>query len=121
MFMEDVAREDVQRRARNVRDQARGLINSRSVDPTGELAGTVRFRTVKIPTGWAAQVGSDLERMLWFEEGTGVFGSHRTPIVPRTARYLRFQFRDGAVAFVTSVKGQPGKHPLRDSLAAARR
>lgn len=113
-------RRDVQRRARNVRDEARHLAAERSRESSGALPRSIRYVTREAGGGRvAAQVGSDLPHALWTEEGTGVYGPRRTRIFPRTAPLLVFESRSGAVIRALSVAGQPGKHYLRDALKAA--
>lgn len=115
-------RSDLQRRAKNVRERARQLVGERSAEPTGELAGSIRFVTTRTgEDSYRAQVGSDLRKAIWVEEGTGVHGPHRTPIVPTGGQFMRFRSRM-FVGFISarSVLGQPGKHYLRDALQAAR-
>jgi hypothetical protein len=113
-------RSDLQRRARNVRNRAKELLATRSDNDTGSLASTIRYVTVdRGKDGLAAQVGSDDERAIWVEEGTGVFGPHGTPIVPSRAPLLVFENSAGQVFRLASVEGQRGKHYLRDALDAA--
>lgn len=119
---EGVVRQDLQRRCGNVRDQARANLRSRSKISSGRIASTIRFVTVATPDGARGQVGSDLPEAEWVERGTGVYGPHRTPIVPVRAKKLRFQQRrSGRVLYRDSVQGQPGKHYLEDALEAAAR
>lgn len=133
MLPDGIIRQDAARRARKVRDRARLLANSRSANPTGQLARSIRFTTVT-PRGVdsvQAQVGSDLPHAKWTEEGTGIFGPFHTPIVPKSRKFLLFRSRSiasrrptrnavqGRLFLVKSVRGQPGKHYLRDSLSAA--
>lgn len=122
MSEKGLVRADVQRRARRVRDRARDLLNERSAEPTGKIASSIRYTTAE-PRGEgrvAAQVGSDLLEADWVERGTGVYGPHATPIVPRRAKVMVFESRmTGGLVWVSQVRGQPGKHYLRDALQAA--
>jgi hypothetical protein len=136
-LMEGVVRPDVQRRARNVRDRARTLCAERSKHSTGRLPRSIRYTTVQLsdPDAVVAQVGSDEKHADWTERGTGVFGPHRTPIVPTRGQFLKFRSNtiastrstrgsgafgaaQGRLFLVRSVRGQPAKHYLRDALDA---
>ena len=117
-------REDLRRRAGNVRDEARANLRARSRNETGRIAGSIRFATRRTSeTTYLAQVGSDLPEALWVERGTGRFGPHRHMIVPVHRRYMKFQVTRSKlgprVIFATAVQGQPGKHYLRDAIDAA--
>ncbi len=111
------ARTELQSRARRTRDRARANLRDRSARPTGEIERTIRFATRETSEGLVAQVGSDHPRALDVERGTGIYGPHRTPIRPRHAKFLRFTPRSSArTVYARTVKGQPGKHYLRDAL-----
>lgn len=116
-------RADLRRRAGRVREEARRNLRDRSDVSTGDLASTIRVATADGPFGPVAQIGSDHPAALWVEEGTGVYGPHRSPIVPTRGRFMRFKprraTRGGAFVFARQVKGQPGKHYLRDAIDAA--
>jgi hypothetical protein len=42
----------------------------------------------------------------WVHNGTGLYGPHKSPIVPRTKPYLVFRGRTGAKIVTRSVRGQ---------------
>lgn len=61
------------------------------------------------------RAGSPLKYMYWQHEGTGIYGPHRTPIVPVKRKFLRFEVKSGKLAkgrrpviFAKSVKGVQG-------------
>lgn len=121
MAPDGIVTEDTRRRARNVSAKARQLARERSVDTTGALPGSIRYE-VRSSFGFSvvARVGSDLKHALWVEQGTGIFGPHHTPIIPTQAKFLRFKPHGSeSIILARSVRGQPGKHFLRDALSAA--
>ncbi len=121
---EGAVRTDVQRRARNVRDQAKALCRQRTSHSSGRLPGSIRYTTA-IPRGReevVSQVGSDEEHAIWVEKGTGVYGPRGGRIYPKRARFMRFESNvTGGLIFAESTRGQPGKHYLRDALPAFHR
>lgn len=61
------------------------------------------------------RAGSPLKYMYWQHEGTGIYGPHKTPIVPVHRKFLRFEVKSGKAAkgrrpviFAKSVKGVQG-------------
>ncbi len=95
----------------------------------GRLRSSITHLVTARPGGGViVQVGSPLAYARWRHEGTGIFGPHRTPIVPVTAKALKFRpsttgpFRPGqrrtkgAFIFRASVKGTPGSPYLADAL-----
>jgi hypothetical protein len=113
-------RQEVQRRARRVKDAARANARRMMEEPTGRLAGSIRYTTaVRRGDLVTAQVGSDLHYARWVHDGTGVYGPHRSPIVPRTSRFMKFNSRLGFVVFTERSVGQPGKPYLAEALSAA--
>lgn len=58
----------------------------------------------------------------WVHDGTGVYGPHHTPIVPRRAKFLRFRPRGSSrYVYARSVKGMRPNPFMRNALPAARR
>lgn len=60
------------------------------------------------------RAGSPLKYMYWQHEGTGIYGPHKTPIVPVHRKFLRFEVKSGKLAkgtrpviFAKSVRGVP--------------
>lgn len=114
-------REDFGRRVRRVRDAARSNLRRRSARSTGKIERSIRMVTGQARDGTlVGQVGSDLREAEWVERGTGIYGPHKTPIVPRRGRFMVFTPRGSQVqVFARSVRGQPGKHFLRDAAREA--
>lgn len=141
MLPDGIVRKDAQRRARNVRNKSRELARTRSRGSTGRLPRSIQYTTaVEIGSDRVlAQVGSNLPHAIWTEQGTGIYGPHHTPIVPRTHKYMKFRSNtiassrsrphrrfslanptQGRLFLLPRVKGQPAKHYLRDAMPAAR-
>jgi hypothetical protein len=51
------------------------------------------------------------------EGGTGIFGPSKRPITPKRAKVLAFTV-GGKTVFAKSVKGYPGRFPVKRSLEA---
>lgn len=112
-----IVRTDAQHRAAKVRDRARQLLRERSANPTGKIESTIRYVTEQIgPDRVVAQVGSDDPAAGYVERGTGIYGSHHQRITVRSRGSMFFVSRQFGDVFADSVKGQPGKHFLRDAL-----
>lgn len=75
--------------------------------------------------------GSPLAYARWVHDGTGIYGPHATPIVPVSAKALKFEARGlrpgrrgptrapkgkGTLVFAKSVKGMEGRPFLTDAL-----
>jgi hypothetical protein len=129
--LSNAARDDTQRRAAAVRDQAKINLRVRSHRPSGSastgLASTIHYVTHQTAAGWTAQVGSDDIRAAWVEQGTGVFGPRKQYIHPRRRTFMVFQsytpsrrHPGSVIVFATRSKGQPGKHFLKDAARAFR-
>lgn len=56
----------------------------------------------------------------WVHNGTGIYGPHRSPIVPRTKPFLVFQGKFGKIV-TTSVRGQPAQPFLLNAYRIANR
>lgn len=54
---------------------------------------------------WEYQIYDGPEYALFVALGTGIYGEHKTPIVPKRAQFLRFVI-GGKVIYTKSVKGQ---------------
>lgn len=102
-FVNKIGRRVVNQAKRNARvDDGQGR---QSIDHTVTVAGK------KI----IMRAGSPLKYMYWQHEGTGIYGPHRTPIVPVSRKFLRFEVKSGKLAkgrrpviFAKSVKGVQG-------------
>lgn len=79
-----------------------------------------------------ARVGTNVKYALWVHEGTGEFGPRKTPIRPRTKKYLRWpkinntgqgrrRYKGGQTAeyvYAKKVRGMPPRRFLTDALEA---
>lgn len=86
---------------------------------TGFLANN---RSISIDAGPGSLVGSltyHAHYALFVMRGTGIFGPTGTPIVPKTATYMVFRGRDGALVYAKSVKGQRAQPFLAEAFRAA--
>lgn len=50
----------------------------------------------------------------WLRFGTGIYGPHATPIVPKRKQFLKFQI-GGKTIFTRSVRGMRGRDFIRES------
>lgn len=88
---------------------------------TGQTRASVNTRLVVWRGLPASRIGTPLRRARWIHDGTGIYGPRRTPIVPKTATFLRFRPKGGRrVIYVRSVKGMRPNRFLADALSAAR-
>lgn len=88
--------------------------------------------TLTSATSAKVRIGSPLEYAKWVHEGTGIYGPHRTPIVPVSAKALKFKpgpmigplragqrrtsRRNTAFIFRASVRGSPPRPFLTQGL-----
>ena len=79
-----------------------GQIGREAPTDHGKLAGDWTIEAVG-ETDW--RIYTDTEYALWVHDGTGVYGPRGTPIVPRTATHLVFEWQ-GREWRLRSVKGQ---------------
>lgn len=94
---------------------------------SGRLRADIHAELVITGAGeLAVQVGSGLRYSRWHHDGTGLYGPHKTRIVPtrETGRHgrpaaLRFKYR-GRVIYRRSVKGSKPNRYLADTRWAAR-
>lgn len=102
-----------------MRDKAKQLLRERSAHPTGKIESSIRYVTREAgPDTIISQVGSDLKEADYVERGTGVFGPHQQRIRVRSRGSMFFKSPQFGDVFADSVRGQPGKHYLRDALTA---
>lgn len=66
------------------------------------------------------RIGTNVEYARMVHDGTGIYGPHKSPIVPTHARVLRFKVRDGTIVYRLSVSGQKPNPFLADAMDAAR-
>jgi len=110
--------QDLLRRGRNVAYYARRFA---PVD-TGRLRASITAELVQYAGSIAVLVGSNVNYAMFQHEGTGLYGPHGTPIVPRRARFLRFKPRGSSeFVYAREVRGVPPTFFLRRALAASAR
>ena len=78
---------------------------------TGNLGRNIKYHVAT--DGNQAEVYNKLDYALYQEEGTGIYGKHGSPIVPKRAKALRFKSRSGKIIFAKSVRGTKGKWFMR--------
>lgn len=101
----------------------------------GTLRASIDYKVTVNSTNMRLHVGSPLPYAKWVHEGTGLYGPHKTPIVPTRTRsasggppYLKFQWDGGGVntqskdkrgwVFARSVRGSKPQPFLADALEA---
>jgi hypothetical protein len=57
----------------------------------GRLRASITHIVTMTPNSAIIRVGSPLQYAKWIHEGTGIYGPHKTPIVPVTAKALKFR------------------------------
>lgn len=105
-------------RAERVAYVARALTNTLGFG-TGRLSASIQRSRVSRDASnrLSVRVGSDLYYALWVEEGTGIYGPHRTRITSRSGRAMRLELYMGTrVVFAKSVAGQQPQHYLANAL-----
>lgn len=109
---------DMLRRGNNVAALAKKYAPVR----TGLLRSSIQAKLVKYNGQVAVIVGTNVHYAMWQHDGTGIYGPHHTPIVPRRAQYLRFIPRGGnTYVYAREVRGTRGTFFLTRALAAAAR
>lgn len=97
-------------RGERVASRARQLLAGKV--ETGRLRNSIKTKPPQRiglrKRGITVQVGSfGVQYAKWVHDGTGIYGPHGSPIVPRTAKFLRFTTKSGVVVFAKSVRGVP--------------
>lgn len=89
---------------------------------TGLLRASISVQLTTWGAGdLAVRIGTNVHYALWIHEGTGIYGPHRTRIVPRRARYLRFKAKGmDRYIYRKSVKGIKPNRFLVKALPAAK-
>ena len=82
---------------------------------TGE---TEKFE-IRRDTPLSGRVSAISKIVGYLEWGTGIYGPHGTPIVPKTCKVLKFQDFSGNWISKRSVQGTPAQHNLRDIVLPA--
>lgn len=88
-----------QRAGARVRDKAKLNLTESQLVRTGVLRNSIESETAVRSDGVVSRVGTNVPYSIFVHEGTS------GPIVPRTARVLRFKGRGGAFTFAPSVQG----------------
>jgi len=94
----------------DIKDVLANVVRTRIPVDSGELRATAigEFGPRKIAPGyWRAGVGLKKHPRygIFVHDGTGIYGPRKSPIVPRTAPYLKFTIGDRTFR-LRSVKGQ---------------
>ena len=97
----------------------------------GALRSSIDYTTAVDAQKAHVTIGSPLPYAEFVHRGTGIYGPNQTPIVPTTAKALKFRWEptsDGgrptkskdkrSIYFFKSVKGQPAQPFLADALRA---
>ncbi|MFC1410408.1 HK97 gp10 family phage protein [Streptacidiphilus sp. N1-12] len=110
---------------RLVNTQSRAVANAaRRIAPakSGRLRSTIGSNVTVEGTRVIGRIGSPLEYALYRHEGTGIYGPKGTPIVPVSAKFLRFPSSGtfgplnhgqvkasgaGTIVYARSVRGVP--------------
>lgn len=69
---------------------------------------------MELRVGWSPKGGQPKELMDWILFGTGIYGPRRRPIVPKRAKFLRFNV-GGRVVFARSVRGMKKRNFAGDA------
>lgn len=92
---------------RKTLEQASLLFSSESKQKaprgTGNLSRNIKHEVAM--DGSQAKVYNKLDYALYQEEGTGIYGKNKRPIVPKRAKFLRFKSKTGKIIFAKSVRG----------------
>jgi hypothetical protein len=104
---------------------------------TGTYMRSIHPVITRSGAGWAGEVVAEAPHATWLEEGTGIYGPRRHPIVPTDAAMLRYPDRGGGkftlsgrqragrrgagakYIFARTVRGQEAKHYGRDAVLKA--
>lgn len=116
-------RDDLLRRAKNVKQRVQDLIRERAeISTPGGLADSIEGELFPFEAGdeeWSAVVFSTAEHAIWFEQGTGELGPRGVAIVPRGSGPMIFTPR-GMSRTVAAFKvvGQPPHEVFKDGIDA---
>lgn len=97
-----LARGAIRRAQELVAQEVWGNISREAPTDHGKLAGEWTIEAVG-EMDW--RIYTNTEYAAWVHDGTGIHGPRGTPIVPRTAPFLVFEFK-GRIWHLRSVKGQ---------------
>lgn len=113
--------------------QVQNAAKRRAPVDEGRLRSSIGYNVSILPTQVRVRIGSSLAYARYVHEGTGIYGPRRRPIVPVTAKALKFEpgrsmgprrrgasagarGRRGGPVFAASVKGSPPNPFLADAL-----
>lgn len=100
------------RKAIEVQNEAKRLC---PVD-TGRLRSSITYELRQSDHPYAV-VGTDVTYARFIENGTGIYGPHKTPIRPVRAKFLAFKPRGSAVTvFARQIRGRPATPFLKPAL-----
>lgn len=126
-FLEGVSEQDIRRRANNVQNEIKDLINSRSMTRGHGPVSLVDSIQIDVfqydDNSWNASIFSELDHAIWFEEGTGIHGPFGVYIFPKGNKRLMYFKPTFGTEFVRAhrVQGQEPHNVFRDGIEAARR
>lgn len=89
----------VQRGSRKVVDHAKLDLTAKGIGDTGQLRNQIEYNVTTEGTTLVGRVTSTAAHSIYVHEGT------RGPIVPRTARVLRFTVKGAGVVYARKVRG----------------
>lgn len=95
--------------AREIAETAKTLAPRRTGNLVRNISSTSARRG---PDGYIearAGVGRGAPYARFVEEGTGIFGPYRRPIVPKTGNFMTFKLPDGKTVYARSIRGQEAK------------
>jgi HK97 gp10 family phage protein len=112
---------DLFRRGKNVEAKAKKNLarHPRRID-TGTLRSSISTQLLSLGGKPAVRVGTNVYYALFVHDGTGIYGPHGMPIVPRTAKVLMWRTKGGKKIFALKVKGMEPNPFLKDAVNAAR-
>lgn len=108
-IVQDEATKAMRKSVLVVEGEAKALVAVR----TGDTRRSITSRVVPLGAGVEGIVGTNKKHAPYLEHGTGIYGPHKTPIVPVTKKALAWKGRDGATIVRRSVKGMVARPFLK--------
>ena len=105
-----VLNKTIQLIAQDYSDEVKRQITKKHVIDTGNMKNSILINLIYR----GAQVVSGVEYLPYQNDGTGIYGKYRTPIVPKQKKALVFTIA-GKTFVRKSVKGVKGKHFVEDA------
>lgn len=141
----DVVKSDIRKFQKQVhRNMRRAVVDSmdyvkrKIAEYAPIVTGDLRKRILSIPVRIKGETGFDLttgksgefvislnlsgrssQKIIWVNEGTGIFGPRGQPIVPKRGRFLIFKIGDRWIK-TTVVPGQPGQMFIERGINASK-